>query len=286
MILSGSARIAGVMGWPISHSRSPKLHGFWLQQYQIDGAYLPLPVAPEYFRDALRLLPRIGFAGVNITVPHKEAALAAVDRVEPVAKRIGAVNTVFAAADGTLTGTNTDGHGFMANLESTIQGFRAGTGPAVVLGAGGAARAVCVALLDAGVPEIRLVNRSHDRADRLARDLGGPIRALPWERRADVLADAALLVNTTTLGMKGQPPLEIGLDRLPDTAVVNDIVYVPLETPLLAAARARGNRVVDGLGMLIHQASIGFAAWFGVKPEAGAELRAFLVADLTAAGRK
>lgn len=285
MILSGAARMAGVMGWPISHSRSPKLHGFWLDQYKIDGAYLPLPVAPAHFRDALRILPRIGFAGVNITAPHKEAALAAVDRLEPAAKRIGAVNTVIAAADGTLTGTNTDAHGFMANLESGCPGFRATAGPAVVLGAGGAARAICVALLDAGVPEIRLLNQSADRAERLAHEFGGPIRTFGWERRAELLADAALLVNTTTLGMKGQPPLALSLDRLPNAAVVNDIVYVPLETPLLKAARARGNPAVDGLGMLIHQASIGFAAWFGVAPEASLALRAFLVADLIKAGQ-
>lgn len=273
--------MAGVMGWPVAHSRSPRLHGFWLERYKIDGAYLPIPVAPPHFRDAVRILPHIGFAGVNITVPHKEAALAAVDRVEPVARRIGAVNTIIVSADGTLVGTNSDAHGFMANLEAGHSGFRAKAGPAVVLGAGGAARAVLVALLEAGAPEIRLLNRSAARAEHLARELGGPILPMPWERRGDVLAEASLLVNTTTLGMKGAPPLEISLDRLPRSALVNDIVYVPLETPLLSAARARGNAAVDGLGMLIHQASIGFEAWFGVKPDASPELRAYLVADLT-----
>jgi len=280
MILSGSARIAGVMGWPVAHSRSPRLHGFWLEHYRVDGAYLPLAVRPEHVREALRMLPWIGFAGVNITVPHKEAALETVDRLDDVARRIGAVNTVIVGADGRLTGTNSDARGFLANLESETGGFRADAGPAVVLGAGGAARAICVALLEKGAPEIRLFNRSRERAQRLARDLGGPIRPLDWERRADGLNEAALLVNTTSLGMSGQPPLDLSLDHLPLRAVVNDIVYAPLETPLLAAARARGNPVVDGLGMLIHQAGVGFAAWFGISPEAGAALRAFLIADL------
>lgn len=275
--LSGRSRIAGVMGWPVAHSRSPRLHGYWLRTYGIDGAYIPLPVRPEQLAAALRALPILGFAGVNVTVPHKEAALAAVDRSDPAARRVGAVNTVVVAADGTLDGRNSDGFGFMENLRAGVPGWSARSGPAVILGAGGAARAVAAALLDGGVPEIRIMNRTIERAERLSEDIGGPFRVYGWADRAAALDDAALLVNTTTLGMSGQPPLELALDRLPTTAVVNDIVYSPLETALLVAAKARGNRTVDGLGMLLHQARPGFAAWFGVEPEVTPELRRFVL---------
>lgn len=275
--LSGHSRIAGVMGWPVAHSRSPRLHGYWLRQYGVDGAYIPLAVRPEQFAAALRALPMLGFAGVNVTVPHKEAALGAVDRSDPAARRIGAVNTIVVAADGTLDGRNSDGFGFMGNLRAGVPGWSPKAGPAAILGAGGAARAVAVALLDAGVPEIRIVNRTTERAERLSQDIGGPFRVYGWADRAAALGDAALLVNTTVLGMSGQPPLELALDRLPMTALVNDIVYLPLETALLAGARARGNRVVDGLGMLLHQARPGFAAWFGVEPEVTPELRRFVL---------
>ena len=276
-MLTGSSRVAGVMGWPVSHSRSPRLHGFWIRQYRIDGAYVPLPVRPEDLTHAVRALPRLGFAGANITVPHKEAALAAVDRADSQARRIGAVNTIVVAADGTLEGRNTDGFGFLENLRSSIVNWRAAAGPAVIVGAGGAARAIAAALMDAGTPALRLVNRTAERAERLVADIGGPVQAYRWADRARALADAALLVNTTTLGMTGQPPLDLDLQGLPTTAVVNDAVYVPLETPLLAAARARGNTVVDGLGMLLHQARPGFAAWFGVEPEVTPELRRFVL---------
>jgi shikimate dehydrogenase len=276
-MLSGRSRIAGVMGWPVAHSRSPRLHGYWLRTYGIDGAYIPLPVRPEQFAAALRALPMLGLAGVNVTVPHKEAALAAVDRSDPAARRIGAVNTIVVATDGTLDGRNSDGFGFMENLRAGVPGWSPKTGPAVILGAGGAARAVAVALLDGGVPEIRIVNRTIDRAERLSEDIGGPFRVYDWADRAAALGDATLLVNTTVLGMNGKPPLELALDRLPTAAVVNDIVYSPLETALLAAAKARGNRVVDGLGMLLHQARPGFSAWFGVQPEVTPELRSFVL---------
>lgn len=275
--LSGRSRIAGVMGWPVAHSRSPRLHGYWLRTYGIDGAYIPLPVRPENFVAALRALPMLGFAGVNVTVPHKEAALNAVDRSDPAARRIGAVNTIVTAADGTLDGRNSDGFGFMENLRAGVPGWSPKAGPAVIVGAGGAARAVAVALLDGGAPEIRIVNRTTERAERLSQDIGGPFRVYGWAERSSALGDAALLVNTTTLGMSGQPLLELALDRLPTAAVVNDTVYSPLETPLLAAAKARGNRVVDGLGMLLHQARPGFAAWFGVEPAVTPELRRFIL---------
>jgi shikimate dehydrogenase len=201
-------RIAGVMGWPVAHSRSPRLHGYWLQTYGIDGAYIPLPVRPEQCAAALRALPMLGFAGVNVTVPHKEAALAAVDRSDLAARRIGAVNTIVVATDGTLDGRNSDGFGFMENLRGGVPGWSPKTGPAVILGAGGAARAVAVALLDGGVPEIRIVNRTIDRAERLSEDIGGPFRVYHWADRAAALGDAALLVNDGSWHER-KPPLEL-----------------------------------------------------------------------------
>ncbi|MEI6558556.1 MAG: shikimate dehydrogenase [Rhodospirillaceae bacterium] len=273
MILSGKARLAGVIGWPVGHSRSPRLHGYWLETCGIDGAYLPLAVSPERLADAIRALPALGFRGANVTVPHKEAALRLMDRVDPVAARIGAVNTIVVGADGTLEGRNTDAYGFMTNLRQGASGWRPAAGPALVLGAGGAARAVVAALVDAGVPEVRLYNRTRAKAEALACAIGGPIRVVPDPDPAG----AGLLVNTTTLGMAGQPPLDLDLTGLPLTAVVTDIVYTPLITPLLAAARARGNPSVDGLGMLLHQAVPGFEAWFGLRPEVTPELRAFVL---------
>ncbi|TAN75438.1 MAG: shikimate dehydrogenase [Magnetospirillum sp.] len=278
MIVSGKARLAGVIGWPVSHSRSPRLHGFWLGRLGIDGAYLPLPVAPENLETVIRALPKMGFRGANLTVPHKEAALALVDELEPLAARIGAVNTLVVRDDGSLLGRNTDAFGFLENLRRGCPAWSPAAGPAVVLGAGGAARAVVAALGDAGLPEIRLINRSRDRAEQLATDLGGPITVLDWTERARALDGAALLVNTSTLGMTGQPELDLDLAALPPAALVNDIVYVPLETDLLARARRRGNAVVDGLGMLLWQAVPGFEAWFRVRPEVTDELRAFVLA--------
>jgi shikimate dehydrogenase len=270
------------MGWPVAHSLSPRLHGHWLRRYGIDGAYVPLPVLPERLEQALSALPALGFAGANLTIPHKEAAVALVDRLSPAAERIGAVNTVVVEPDGTLSGDNTDGFGFIAALSESGVGWRAEAGPAVLLGAGGAARAVAVALLDAGAPEVRLLNRTPDRARTLAGELGGPIYAVEWAERAAALDGAALLVNTTSLGMRGQPPLVLALDALPRTALVTDVVYTPLITALLAVARARGNPVVDGLGMLLHQARPGFRAWFGVDPVVDDDLRAAVLAGLSA----
>jgi shikimate dehydrogenase len=277
MTLSGKAKLAGVMGWPVSHSRSPRLHGYWLQSLGIDGAYVPLAVSPDNLADAIKALPKLGFRGVNLTVPHKEAVIELLDAVEPQAKRIGAVNTVVVREDGSLYGKNTDAFGFYENLRQGAPHWQPGQGPALVLGAGGAARAVVAALIEAGVPDIRLANRNLDRARQLAADLGGPITPIAWDQRSDALAGAALLVNTTTLGMEGQPPLEIDLGALPTDAVVNDIVYVPLETDLLARARARGNAVVDGLGMLLWQAVPGFEAWFGATPQVTPALRDFVL---------
>jgi shikimate dehydrogenase len=281
--LSGRAALAGVMGWPVGHSLSPRLHGFWLRQHRIDGAYVPLAVEPANLARALRALPALGFRGANLTIPHKEPALALVDRITPTAERIGAVNTVVVTPDG-LLGDNTDGYGFMENLAAGAPGWRAADGPAVLLGAGGAARAIAVALIDARAPELRLINRTPARAEALAGQLadtarqhGAALAVLSWQAR-DALAGASLLVNTTSLGMTGQPPLEIDLRGLPRGALVTDIVYSPLETGLLAAARASGHAVVDGLGMLLHQARPGFRAWFGVEPEVSEALRASVLA--------
>ena len=273
--LTGAARVAGVLGWPVAHSRSPLLHGTWLERHGIDGAYLPLPVAPEHFADAVRALMQLGFRGANVTIPHKQAAYDLCDEREATAERAGAVNTLI-FRDGRIIGSNTDGWGFCESLREQVPGWRADAGPAVMLGAGGAARAVAARLLDEGCPRLTLVNRSLERAEALARSLGGPVEIAA---RAD-LAGAALLVNTTSLGMHGQPPLEIDLAPLPPSAVVADIVYVPLETPLLAAARARGLRGAEGLGMLLHQARPGFHAWFGVDPAVDAELRRIVAADI------
>jgi len=275
-MISGKARLAGILGWPVSHSKSPRLHNHWLALHGIDGAYVPLPVAPADLAAAVRLLPRLSFAGANVTVPHKEAVLDFVDIVEPLAARIGAVNTLTIDSDGRITGRNTDALGFLLNLKEVRPAPAAG--PAVVLGAGGAARAACAALIQEGVPQIRLVNRSLDRARQLAVDLGGAIVPVEWSGREAALEGAALLVNSTSLGMTGQPPLEISLDRLPEDALVNDMVYAPLETPLLAAAKARGNPVADGIGMLLHQARPGFKAWFGVMPEVTPDIRAMMLA--------
>ena len=279
MTLSGAAKLAGVIGWPVAHSLSPRLHGHWLERYGIDGAYLPLPVRPEDFETALHGLVAAGFRGLNVTVPHKEAAKRACDSLDEAARRMGAVNTIV-VVDGSLQGSNSDGFGFVENLRAGCPAWQADSGPALVLGAGGAARAVIVALADLGVPEIRLANRTGSRAEALAEDLGVErVRIVDWSQRAEACDGAAALINTTSLGLVGQPPLEIALDALPETALVHDIVYKPLETPLLVAARARGNPVVDGLGMLLHQARPGFEAWFGVAPEVDDALREFVLAS-------
>jgi shikimate dehydrogenase len=274
--LSGHARLAGVLGWPVAHSRSPLLHGIWLERHGIDGAYLPLPVRPERFEPSVRALADLGFRGANVTLPHKEAAFALCDRLQPSAERAGAVNTLVFREDGRIEGSNTDGFGFLENCAQSVPGWSAAAGPAALLGAGGAARAIAAALLDAGCPRLVLVNRNAARAEALARALGGPVEVAD---RAP-LADAALLVNTTSLGMEGEPALELDLSPMPAGAAVADAVYVPLETPLLAAARARGLATVDGLGMLLHQARPGFEAWFGVAPAVDEALRAAVAADI------
>ena len=283
MRITGQTRLAGIMGWPVSHSRSPALHNFWLEQNGIDGAYVPLAVPPERLEQALRGLPALGFRGCNLTIPHKPDAMTIVDRVEPVARRIGAVNTIIVAPDGSLEARNTDVFGFRESLRDVGPEWQPRAGAAVILGAGGAARAVAAGLVEDGVASVRLVNRTAERAEAVAKDLAAPntdITVHPWSERDAVLAGAGLLVNTTSLGMVGEPPLAIDLAALPTDAVVMDIVYVPLETPLLAAARQRGHRAVDGLGMLLHQGRPGFEAWFGTAVGVTPELRAAVLTTL------
>ncbi len=272
MILTGTTGLAGVIGWPVTHSLSPRLHNFWLETLGIDGAYVPLPVKPENLSLVLWALPALGFKGVNITVPHKEQALALVEKSDPFAKRIGAVNTVSVDAKGRLIGSNTDAYGFIKNLKRGGRHWRSNR-PVLVLGAGGAARAVCVGLMSAGVREIRICNRTHTRAEGMAKEIGGPIFALHWGDREEAAEGVGLLVNATNLGMSGAPKLSMPLTKLPRNAIVTDIVYAPLMTPLLADAVARGNRIIDGLGMLLHQAQPGFTAWYGRKPKVTQALR-------------
>ncbi|TVP71567.1 MAG: shikimate dehydrogenase [Rhodobacteraceae bacterium] len=262
--------LAGVIGCPVGHSRSPVLHGTWLRDYGIAGHYVPLHVEPGDLAQVLRAMPAMGFVGANVTIPHKEAALALADEVSDIAARIGAANTL-SFEGGRSVADNTDGYGFMANLRQNAPDWRADQGAALILGAGGAARAIIVALQDAGAPEIRITNRTRARADALAAEFG--LTVVDWDARSQALGDLGLLVNTTSLGMAGQGALEMPLAGLPERALVTDIVYTPLETPLLRDARARGLRVVDGLGMLLHQAAPGFARWFGGKPQVTDALR-------------
>ena len=272
--------LAGVMGWPVMHSRSPKLHNYWFERYGLAGTYVPLAIQPEGLERALRALPALGFAGCNLTIPHKEPALRIVDHADARARRIGAISCVTVNADGSLTGTNNDWYGFVENLREAFPGWRADAGPAVVMGAGGASRAVVDALIHEGAKEIRLINRTRARAESLAAALGGPVTVLGWDERHKALEGAALLVNTTSQGMVGNPPLDLALDALPRTAEVCDIIYIPGETPLLKTARARGNRTVNGLGMLLHQGRPAWRSWFDREVEVTAELRALIEATI------
>lgn len=273
---------AFVCGHPIAHSRSPLIHGHWLRHHGIAGSYTAIDVAPRDFPALLDRLRAGSHRGGNVTIPHKEAAFALVDRKDAAAMAIGAVNTLW--RDGaTLFGSNTDAYGFIANLDDRAPGWDARRGAAVVLGAGGAARAVLFALGERGFTDIRIVNRTVDRAEALAAHFGPSFSPHGLDAAPELLRDATLLVNTTPSGMDGQAGLAADLEALPDGALVADIVYVPLETPLLAAARGRGLRVVDGLGMLLHQAVPGFERWFGLRPEVTPELRAMIEADIGAA---
>ena len=268
--------LAGVMGWPVMHSRSPMLHNYWFKKHELAGTYVPLAIRPEGLAAALRALHPLRFAGCNLTIPHKEQAMTLVDEVDALAKAIGAISCVVVRPDGSLSGTNNDCYGFIHAIKQEQPGWRADSGPIVVIGAGGGSRAVCCGLAQEGAREIKLVNRTLDRAQAIARGFGGPIRALPWDERHEALEGAAMVVNTTSCGMVGQPALDINLDKLPKNALAADIIYIPLETPFLAAARKRGNRTVNGLGMLLNQGRPAWKVWFGIEPEVTAELRAMI----------
>ncbi|CAN7535450.1 shikimate dehydrogenase [Bosea sp. LjRoot9] len=270
--------MAGVMGYPIMHSRSPVLHNYWLREHGLNGVYVPLAVKPEGLAAALRALPALGFSGCNLTMPLKELALSIVDRVSPIARQIGAMNCVIVAPDGSLEGHNFEAFGYAESLAQDVPGWTADAGPVIVIGAGGGARAVIAGLADRGATDIRICNRSAARAEQLAAEFG--VKVLPWDRRHDAIGDAALLVNTTNQGMGKEQALDLDLAKLPPSAVVSDLIYVPRETPLLAAARARGNRTVNGLGMLLNQARPAFKNWFGVMPEITPGLRAAIEATL------
>jgi shikimate dehydrogenase len=272
--------LACVMGWPIAHSRSPLLHNYWLRKYDLAGTYVPLAIRPEGLAAALRALHPLGFAGCNLTLPLKQHAVTIVDEVDETARRIGAISCVVVRSDGTLAGTNNDWYGFVHMLKQEQPAWRADAGPVAVLGAGGGSRAVCHGLLHEGAREIRLVNRTFARAKAIADEFGGPITPLPWEQRHEALEGAAMAVNATSQGMVGQPALDIDLGRLPKTALAGDIIYTPLETPFLAAARARGNSTINGLGMLLHQGRPAWQRWFGIEPEVTPELRALMERSL------
>ena len=259
--------LAGVMGWPVAHTRSPAIHNHWIAQYSLKGAYVQLPVQPQNLEAAIRGLPALGFAGCNITVPHKVNAMQLMDTLHPAARRVAAINTVVVQADGSLLGMNNDGYGYIQSLRDAQPDWRGDAGPALVMGAGGAARAIVVALLDEGVPEVRLCNRTQEKAQALKDAFGDRVTVVPWADRNSAMAGVRLLVNTTTQGMHGQPALDVALDDLPAEALVSDAIYIPLETPLLDAARQRGHQTVNGLGMLLNQARPAFHAWFGVQPE-------------------
>jgi shikimate dehydrogenase len=264
--------LAGVMGWPVAHTRSPVIHNHWISKYGLKGAYVQLPVEPGSLEAAIRGLPALGFAGCNITVPHKISAMPWMDEIHPAAQRIEAINTVVVREDGSLLGVNNDGIGYIQSLRDADPHWRADQGPAMVIGAGGAARAIVVALLDEGVPELRITNRTAEKAQAFRDAFGERIKVIPWDERNSAMAGLSLLVNTTTQGMHGQPPLDVVLEELPRDAMVSDAIYIPLETPLLAAARQRGHRTVNGLGMLLNQARPAFKAWFGVMPDITPEL--------------
>ena len=259
--------IAGLLGWPVAHSRSPVIHNHWLAHYGIAGRYVLFAVPPEKLEAAVRGMAALGLRGCNVTTPHKQAIFPLLDRVDELARRIGAVNTVVVEKDGTLTGFNNDGNGFIQSLRHADPQWRPDSGPILVLGAGGASRAVIASLVAQGAREIRLTNRTQDKAQEIADAIGAVVKVVPWERREDALDGIAMLANATSLGSVGKPPLEISLARLPKNAVVGDLIYVPPETPLLAQARQRGNITVNGLGLLLNQARPAFNAWFGVMPE-------------------
>ena len=273
--MAGDLVLAGVMGWPIAQSRSPILHNYWIEKYKLNGRYVPLAVRPERLADAIRGLPALGFRGCNLTMPHKQYAMTMVDHLTDTAKRIGATNCIVVGEDGKMSGTNNDGNGYVSSVQEMAPQWNPSDGPIAILGAGGAARAIIVAMLERGAYEIRLINRTLEKAEQLAKEFGPAIKPIPWDKRADVIGDVALLANATNQGMMGNPRLEISLEKLSRKTLVSDLMP---ETPFLAAAKARGNVTINGLGMLLHQARPAFQAWFGVMPDITPELRAKVMA--------
>ena len=267
------APIAGVIGWPIAHSRSPRLHGHWLQRYGIAGSYVALPVMPEHLAEVLRAMPRMGFVGANVTIPHKESVLALADVVTDRAALIGAANTLIFRPDGKIHADNTDGYGFIANIRQNAPGWIPDLGPAAVIGAGGAARAVVASLLESGVTELRIANRTRVRAEQIKAEFGAKVVVYDWAQAGNMLEGATTVVNATSMGMTGKQALRVPLDALAPGTLVTDLVYTPLMTDFLLEAQSRGCQVVDGLGMLLHQAAPGFERWFGRRPEVDEALR-------------
>ena len=270
-------KLAAVLGHPIAQSKSPRMHGHWLQKNGISGDYIAIDIPPAHFNDTLNMLFDVGFSGFNVTIPHKEQALAFADHMSPRAQRIGAANTLVKTDSGDIRADNTDGYGFITNLSTQSETWQPKAGPALVLGAGGAARAILTALLDAGVPKIYLSNRTRARADDLAAEISDLIEVIDWQDKEDVLPEVFTVVNSTSLGMTGKAALEFDLTNINPHALVTDLIYAPLETQLLKDARARGCEVVGGIGMLLHQAVPGFEAWFGTRPEVDQELEALML---------
>jgi len=278
MAHSNDFGIAGLLGWPVAHSRSPVIHNHWLARYGLSGRYVLFGVPPEQLEAAVRGIAVLGLRGCNVTTPHKQTIFPMLDHVDELARKIGAINTVVVGDDGTLCGFNNDGNGFVQSVRDAAAGWRPDAGPITIVGAGGAARAIIASLQAQGAREIRVVNRTRSRADELQAWFGAPVVAVSWDERSPALEGATLLVNATHQGMAGKPPLDLALDTLPKDAIVGDVIYAPPETPLLAAARARGHVTVNGLGMLLNQARPAFNAWFGVMPEITPELRAAIAA--------
>ena len=273
-----SIPLAGVIGSPISHSRSPFLHGHWLRRYGLDGHYIPMEIASSDLERVIETLPMMGFVGLNVTIPHKERVISLADHVTDRAALMGAANTLTFGEDGKVYADNTDGHGFLQNLKQGAPNWKANSGPIAVIGAGGASRAVVSALIEDGATEIRLSNRTRNRADALRQEFGTKIEVYDWVQAGNMFDGASTVVNTSSLGMVGKPEMRIPLDALSKEAVVTDLVYTPLETPLLAYAKSVGCQTVDGLGMLLYQAAPGFERWFGVKPEVDEDIRRAVLA--------
>ena len=265
--------LAGVMGWPVSHSRSPIMHNHWIMENKLTGLYLPIAVKPSGLSSALSMLKPLGFAGCNITIPHKQTALEIVDASDEIARTIGAISCITVQKDGSLLGTNNDWYGFIENLKQETPKWRADAGPVLVIGSGGASRAICYGLIREGAKEIRIVNRTYSKACDLAKVFGKTVKPIPWNKRNEALKDVALVANTTSQGMTGTSPLDICLKRLPLSAIVTDTIYTPLNTPFLKSAKLRGNHIVNGLGMLFHQGVPAWKQWFNIEPVVSEKLR-------------